>query len=1213
MKKKTRCRELVIPLRGNRTFLAMKYLLIFLFAFHLNGFSGIKAQQVAEYRVENANLKTCIKKVEQLTGKGFLYNGNDLERVGNVSLHLKNVSLGDLLTSILQGSGYTYELVNDVIAIVRVKGESRQTVEQELLKGIVQDTRGNVLPGVTVLIKGTTSGVVTDTAGRFTLPVMNRKSVVLVFSFVGMKSQEVAVNDVRKEVRVVMEEKVDELEEVVITGYGTTTKRRAAGSVAVLGREDLENRIPTSVDNLLQGLVAGVAVTASSGRPGSSAKIRIRGTNTITGNAEPLWVIDGVPVQDELPEISLDQVKSENFNEIFVNGIAGINPNDIENITFLKDAAAAAIYGSRAAGGVIVVTTKQGTPGKMRMNYSAHFGLGLKPQRDAGLMNASEKLAWEQELWDEFAAERYASDAAHYPVVGIVGMLRSNKFGRNGTLWTDEDFEPMTASEQDAYIRDLASHSTDWFDVIFRNSFDMTHNFSFSGGGNMLAYYASVGYAHQDGLLKEDSYDRYTVNLKINASPSTRVKMGMGLRVSNLVSDGPSMNVDPFKYAYFANPYERPYNEDGSFRPDMTYFNLTSINEGTKTPENQPTAGFNILREMEETSSEGKKFSVSGQFSLDVEILKTLTFSGLASYGYTNNREESILGRESYAAFEDRLSFDKNNNTQNLYGSISQSTTDGEQYNVRGHFSYTNTFEDHYLNVLAGAELRGSKSKRVAVKRYGYDEKTGLASMPEPPEDDNTYGSSWYTSLIDGLSGMSRSENKYASFYASTEYAYLGRYILNASFRTDGSNNFGSKEQFNPTWSLGFAWHVDDENFMQSLHPVLSRLTLRVATGFTGNVVQGTLKELVIKYNTSRYWNNLIMGSINKAPNPHLRWEKTRDMKVALDFGLFDDRVTGLVEGYWRKSTDVISRVRVVSSTGYNAQSYNASDIENKGVEATLGVKVIDRRDYKLSFSGNIAWNRNVLSKFSSPSGTVSEGKYVGYPLESIFGGKELGIDPYDGIYMYKLRPDAVVNEASDLKSLVNYRYYLGTSIAPITGGFTLRFSYKNLSCSVGGSYSFGAKINNQISSPVSYESVSGSYDAQEKPQTAYSDLYRNHLNVRKEMTDRWTKNNIDAKYPRIIDPFGNKLYLDQYNPTSSSVTLGSFLEDVSYLRIRDISLSYNLPKRWLTHVGVSSLGFSFMMSNFFTFTNYSGIDPETPGTTYPITRSIALGINIGF
>ena len=1133
----------------------MKLTFLLLTCFVVQTFASLHAQTVT-IKKQNATLEEVIWELKQQTHFTFMYNNEDIIPVNGINLNETEVDVEKILEKCLKHTNLEYVVLNNAI-VIKLKISTMDEKKSITLKGWVHDKKKTPIPGVTIKLANTNIGTATNNNGWFSLQLPITKGT-LEFSFVGFKSQKVNFTERTDTLRITLEEDIQTLDETVVVAYGTTTRRKSTGAVSVVKAEEFKGIPSANIANLLQGRVAGLDITNLSGAPGGGdVAITVRGYNSLDVEAgrrfsNPLWVIDGVPVQDELPEISLDQVKSENFNEIFVNGIAGINPNDIENITFLKDAAAAAIYGSRAAGGVIVVTTKQGTPGKMRMNYSAHFGLGLKPQRDAGLMNASEKLAWEQELWDEFAADRYVSDAAHYPVVGIVGMLRSNKLGRNGTLWTDEDFEPMTASEQDAYIRDLASHSTDWFDVIFRNSFDMTHNFSFSGGGNMLAYYASVGYAHQDGLLKEDSYDRYTVNLKINASPSTRVKMGMGLRVSNLVSDGPSMNVDPFKYAYFANPYERPYNEDGSFRPDMTYFNLTSINEGTKTPENQPTAGFNILREMEETSSEGKKFSVSGQFSLDVEILKTLTFSGLASYGYTNNREESILGRESYAAFEDRLSFDKNNNTQNLYGSISQSTTDGEQYNVRGHFSYTNTFEDHYLNVLAGAELRGSKSKRVAVKRYGYDEKTGLASMPEPPEDDNTYGSSWYTSLIDGLSGMSRSENKYASFYASTEYAYLGRYILNASFRTDGSNNFGSKEQFNPTWSLGFAWHVDDENFMQSLHPVLSRLTLRVATGFTGNVVQGTLKELVIKYNTSRYWNNLIMGSINKAPNPHLRWEKTRDMKVALDFGLFDDRVTGLVEGYWRKSTDVISRVRVVSSTGYNAQSYNASDIENKGVEATLGVKVIDRRDYKLSFSGNIAWNRNVLSKFSSPSGTVSEGKYVGYPLESIFGGKELGIDPYDGIYMYKLRPDAVVNEASDLKSLVNYRYYLGTSIAPITGGFTLRFSYKNLSCSVGGSYSFGAKINNQISSPVSYESVSGSYDAQEKPQTAYSDLYRNHLNVRKEMTDRWTKNNIDAKYPRIIDPFGNKLYLDQYNPTSSSVTLGSFLADVYYLQLTE-------------------------------------------------------------
>lgn len=1215
MKKKLKCRVVGVPLPKNKTFLNVKLLFILLITISLNSFSEAKAQRIAEFKVEKANLKDCIKKIERLTGMGFLYNGKELEQVNDVTLSMKDVELNVLLDRLLERSGYTYELVNGVIAITRVKPSQQKKVEMERLGGVVRDERGRTLPGVTVLIKGTNLGVVTDTAGRFVVQLPKRNEVILIFSFVGMEKQEVPVSDFTKELNVVMKEMVDELSEVVITGYSTTTRRRAAGSIAVVKGTDLENRIPISVDNLLQGMVAGVVVT-NVGRPGASAKVKIRGTNTITGDSGPLWVIDGVPVQDELPNIDLGQVKSENFNEIFVNGIAGINPSDIESITFLKDAAAAAIYGSRAAGGVIVISTKKGTPGKMRMSYSANFGVGLKPQRDAGLMNASEKLVWEQELWDEFAADGYKLNAednkTHYPVVGIVGMIRSNKLGRNGALWTDEGFEPMTTSEQETYIRELASHTTDWFDVIFRNSFNMSHNLSFSGGNANSTYYASLGYASQEGLLKEDSYDRYTMNLRVATQPSTRAKLGIGLRVSNLISKGPSMNVDPFKYTYFANPYERPYNDDGSFRPDMTYFNLCAINEGTNTPENQPTAGFNILREMEETSSEGKKFSASGQFSLDFKIINQLSFSGLASYTYTNNKEETILGRESYAAFEDRLTFDDANNTQTLYGSISQSATEGEQYSARGHFSYTDTYaDDHYLNVLAGAELRSSKSKRVAVKNYGYDEKTNLTTMPENPFPDK-YGASWYTDLIDNLSKMSRSENTYASFYASAEYTYLERYIVNASFRTDGSNNFGSKEQFNPTWSLGAAWHMDDEDFMQPLKPVLNRLTLRVATGYTGNVVQGILKNLVVKYNT-KYWNNHVTGSIGTAPNPKLRWEKTRDVKVALDFGLFGDRITGLVEGYWRRSSDVISRVRVVSSTGYNSQSYNASEIDNKGVEATLGVKIIDTDDWKLSFTGNIAWNRNVLSKFSSPNGTVSEGKYVGYPQASIFGGKEMGIDPYDGVYTYYMRPDAKIEKASDLKTLVNYRYYLGTSVAPIAGGFNLRFSYRNLSLGVGGSYSFGAKIDNRVSSPAKYDVVSYSYAANEIPQTEYSDLYRNHLNVRREMTNRWKKGYTDAEYPRIIDAFGDKLYLDQYNPTLAGVTIGSFLEDVSFLRIRDITLNYSLPRGYAARLGLSSLSFSFMMSNFFTFTNYSGIDPETPGATYPITRSFAFGINLGF
>ena len=550
MNEKTRCKEFVIPLRGNRTFLAMRYLLIFLFAFHLNGFSGIKAQQIAEYQVENANLKTCIKKVEQLTGKGFLYNGNDLECVGNVSLHLENVSLGDLLTSILQGSGYTYELMNGVIAIVRLKEEGRQTVEQELLKGVVRDTRGNVLPGVTVLIKGTTSGVVTDTAGRFTLPVMNRKSVILVFSFVGMKSQEVAVSDVRKEVRVVMEENVDELEEVVITGYGTTTKRRATGSVAVLGREELENRIPVSVDNLLQGLVAGVAVTANSGRPGSSAKVRIRGTNTITGNAEPLWVIDGVPVQDELPEISLDQVKSENFNEIFVNGVAGINPNDIESITVLKDASATAIYGTRAANGVIVVTTKKGRSGKARLSYNHTSKLTRRPRysdRDINLMNSQERVRFGKELTD-----------MHY--IFPEGMVMVGYEGAFYRLQTGSSNYEQFMNEVKFYEK----VNTDWFDVLTRDAYSHGHNISISGGSDDMRYYTSIGYDRENGVSKTTYTERYTALINLNTELFGKLRLGFQLNGNIQKKNHLMESINTMDYAYNTTRALPCYNEDGS-------------------------------------------------------------------------------------------------------------------------------------------------------------------------------------------------------------------------------------------------------------------------------------------------------------------------------------------------------------------------------------------------------------------------------------------------------------------------------------------------------------------------------------------------------------------------------------------------------------------------------------------------------------------------
>ncbi len=1195
-----------------RRLLSVKFLCLCMLIQNLAFSAGYSQDVKLTLKADNKSLTDIFAEIRGKSQYTFVYNLDDLQNIRVKSLDVKDASIKEVLDKCLKGTGFSYE-IEDHVVIVRADRPAQDEVKKVTLKGIVMTTDSVPIAGATILLKGTFMGVVSNIEGKFEMTIPEQKEIMLLVSFVGMETQEVKVTDVKKEIKVLLKDKIDQLEEVVITGYGQTTKRRSTGSYGTVKKDVFENKATSTVDLLLQGQVAGVSVVATSGRPGETAKVRIRGTNTISGDAEPLWVVDGVPLQQDIPEITTGQIKSGNLNELFTKGIAGINPYDIENVTILKDASAAAIYGSRAAGGVIVITTKRGQAGKMRVSYSATLTTGLKPQRDPNLMNSKEKLAWEQELWDEFSAATFENNiaenkSAHVPVVGIVGMLRANKVG----TWSEGNFTPLSKAEQDARIEELGKQTTDWFDVLFRNSFSMNHNLSFSGGSPQNTYYVSVGITDQNGLVKETNYQRYNINAKINTKPIERMEMMFGFDLSQQKSRSYSMSINPFEYAYFANPYEKLYNDDGSYRPDQTYFGLAGINDGNATDDFMPTNGFNIMREMKETSSDADDASARVQVNLDYEILNQLKFSGLMSYSYNSSKVEDIKGRDTYVAFLDRLYFDKDNREWSPYGVITQTSSTGSSYNVRGQLEYKNIFgRDHYLALVGGAELRGDKSQRTYLKRYGYDEVTGNATMPIRPNA-NGEDVGKYADLYDQLVGDVSSEDRFASFYASLDYNYLERYLFSLTFRTDGSNNFGSDEQFNPTWSLGLGWHLDEENFIKALDPVISRLSLRAAMGYTGNIVKSVNKELVLNYSTI-YWNGLRTGSLSSAPNPNLRWEKTRDMKIALDFGLFNERLSGLVEAYYRKSSDVVSTVDVLYTTGFSGQAYNISEIKNKGIEGTLRVNVLDGRDFKFSFAGNIAWNRNVLSRYSRER-TILNGRYEGFPLESVFGGRYTGIDPRDGVYTYELRPDAQIYKGTDLQVVDNYRYYLGTSVSPVTGGFNVDFSYRKLRLNIGGVVYSGAKIlNNMVKSPASY-SVVTSLSTGEKPQTVYSDLYRNHLNVTKDVTNRWTKERTTGvKYPRIVDYLGERLLLDQYNVHTTDITNGTYLENVSFLRIKNISLYYNLPDHLLKQLRLRSLGFSLTLNNFITFTNYSGIDPETPGATYPLTRSITLGINVGF
>ncbi len=1095
-----------------------------------------------------------------------------------------------------------------VFALIHISGWG-QTIR---FSGQVVDSDGAPVIGAGIVCAEKNSvGTTADLDGRFGISLPSSAKTVI-FSSVGMKDLHYQLVPGKTEnVKVIMEWEDNQLDQVVVTGYAQTSVKRITGSVAVLDADKFESKAISSVDALMQGEVAGVSIKSLSGQPGTQAKITIRGSNNLTGSSNPLWVVDGVPMQSDSPSLSKEQLATGGFDDIFVNGIGNINPNDIESITILKDAAAAAIYGSRAANGVIVVTTKKGEAGKMRISYNNTFTWSFKPQRSLNLMNSSEKLAWEDELWDEFSADKYEAslldNTVIYPVIGIVGQIRAGV----------GDFASMKGNKaaQDAYIASLRNVDTNWYNLLFRNAFSQGHHLSLSGGSGKSTYYVALGLNDEDGMLIHNNYRRYNVNAKMTLTPVDWTKIDIGMEAARQESKMPYSTVDPFYYAYFSNPYERAYEDDGSYAADRTWFTLGYYN-GRGAEQVMPKNGFNILRELD--SNYTKTGNTNGTFraQTDFRIIEPLHFTGLVSYSFANNSTDKVIDKSTYTAFRDRLGNDDRSQT-NLYGSISQNRTNRNSYVVRGHFSFNKTFADiHTVNILAGAELRGSDSNTIFTKRYNYDPKTGTTSMPQisGPTDQ------WLTE-VEKLNGEYFSKTRYASFYASADY-YLGKTIVvNASFRTDGSSNFGSNRQFNPTWSAGAAWHIGEEKWMKNALPTVSHATLRAAYGFTGDVNTSTSHLLVIQYlqQQYRYYGDetFNLGTIPSAPNPNLGWEKTQDAKVGLDFGLWKDRLTVNSEYYYRLSTDVVTSSPVQSTTGFTSVYFNAADIMNSGIEVTVNGKFLQKKDWTAGASVNFAYNYNKVLKYNpvSKSGVTSKDRYVeGYPTGAIFSGKLIGISKDTGLYEFQLRSDATISSSTDLNKPDNYRYYLGTSIAPFTGGFNLYASWKQIRLSISGVYSFGSKTYEKMSYPASYSNASHSGVSTETVQSQYSDLYGNHLNVEKDRTNRWTVNNTTGmKYPRIYDYFGTRYNFSNSNPMDYSIIDAIYLKDNSYLRIKSIILTYSLPQNVVRKIRMRGLSFNVSLNNFFTFTKYDGMDPEIPGATYPTTRSVSAGMNIDF
>lgn len=1092
------------------------------------------------------------------------------------------------------------------LLLLPLQAQQKQSDADVLVDITVVDEKGDPLVGASVKDAAKSVGVVSDMDGKASLWVPRGSTITV--SYLGMQPRSVKVNGPLSG-NFVLHEDGQMLDQVVVNGYTQTDVRKSTGSVSFLSGKDLNTSPIQNVDMLLQGKLAGVNVQAVSGRPGESAKIRIRGISSITGSSEPLWVVDGVPLQKEIPANGTSYIRSGDFSTLYANGVAGINPQDIESINVLKDASAAAIYGSQAQAGVIVITTKRGKAGKTRLNYNGSLSIQSKPIRDANLMNSQEKLAYEQSVWDEFSADGFAS-GGYYPVIGVVGQIRSG-YGR---------FAGWTKDQQDAYIAELGLHSTDWFQELFRTTTSQSHNLSVSGGSDKQTFYLSGGMTTNNGIVKRTNSNSFNFSAKINGTPTDKLMYSAQVDFSYLKALSPSTDIDMFSYAYFANPYERPYNDDGSYRADDTYCSLANANNDISSP--LPPNGVNIMREIDNTTQRTRSNTTTLRGDITWRPFKGFRLYGLASATFGDDNSMTEIGADTYSAWQDRPLDGVNYYTsKRTYGSMTQAFTKNKSWLARIQANYsTDIATVHHISAVAGSEVRYSRATSSMSKMYGWDSTIGSHVTPiyRGSSSDGSLTEAElesFRNLMDYLNTYDKTENAFASFYGALDYVFNNKYVFNATVRSDGNNNFGSKEQFNLTWSTGLAWNIDEEKFFKALNPVLTRATLRVSTGLTGGVNKTVYPQIIMTYNRHNYRtfndNSYRMASIDNAPNPKLRWEHTRDFNGSLDLGFFHDRLGMYLSAYRRKGYDLVTSVAVVSSTGFRFQSYNTSEQINEGFEVSLNATPIRTNKFTWGLSGNISYNKNYISKYDKPNNNDFSTVTLDYPQGSIFSGKSTGINPATGIYNYQMRSDASTASASDYRDYRNYLFYIGTENYPWTGGLSTHFTYGNLTLSVSSSFSLGNKISNHIGCPETYTSLSKT--ASNAIALQDYDVYTAQLNKPKGAGRRWTANNpITDGSPRLIDAYGTDLGLDVDQPLLDNIIKCVYYESGSYFKLGSLTLSYNLPDKVVRRWGLTGVGINFTANNLFIITGYSGLNPETPGAVYPMSKSYSFGINFG-
>lgn len=1144
----------------------MKRILIILAALAI---CAVASAQTIKVHAEGEKLQAVLKTISSQSDYKFAFNSRSIDTSVVLTVDVESDSIDEVLTAVLKGTGIGYSVVGKQVALIaEAKGSPAETTQSRApfrVSGIVTDEDGFPLEGAGIMLKGGTAGTAANAEGRWALDVPGHDSVLLV-SYIGMEVVEVPVNG-RNHISVVMRVSREFLDQVVVTGYQTLSRERSAGSFANVSGATVRDQanIHGNVLRSLEGSAAGLNVTETA----DGVTYLIRGVSSINSKKEPLFIVDGVAMtRDQLNRM--------------------VNPNDVESVNFLKDATAASIWGAQAANGVIVITTKKGKSGDLRISYNGSFTFKGKPDwsyRD--LMSSEQFIKTAVEVfdpqtykWSDVQNNTYGTGNAYKVIYPHEYPLYRYYLGE------------ISLAERDAALAELSGVNgrKEYEKYFMSNAYLMNHSVSFSGGGEKSSFYVSIENQRTKGINK-DTEDEYRLFFR-DALQLTRW-MELDLSANLFYSDERSYVQS---HGFTDLPYISYFDKEG------TELSLTNyiMSDAYRTSV-EGISGINLaycpVSDFLSNPVTNKTLGANANAGLTLHFTDWLSYEGRFQYSLTKGTGESYLDAGSFGVRIERAQGTDVSGTQYLPssgGHFTYSDSSMSSYTVRNQLNLDGSFgsgDKHRLTGVAGLEFSSHKNSGVSMFLRGYDmqtmqhifydeytlNRTGVKNPALPAfaaSSTNTFEPNQY--------GQTEMEYRFISMYANAAYTLLDKYSFNASIRVDQSNLFGSDPsvQFKPIWSTGFIWNAAKEDFMRGTSAWLNRLNLRASFGFAGNSPdpgQGGPYNILSSVSNANY-SRFGLGYVVVTPaNDKLSWEKTRIINFGIDWAVLGNRIAGSIDIYDKLTTNLLGQAPVDPTTGFTTVLSNIGSMTNKGVELSVNSTNVTAGEFEWTTGFNVTYNRNKLVDMyveppQSPYGMINYDYWAGYPYGTVFAYRWAGLDPADGMPRVYDSSGSIVRSVTDIDTIEAVPFK-GTTVPPVFGSLGNDFRWGDWDLSVSFIFNLGHVMRNDVNRTFSY---------------------RLDSNLHNDFARRWKKPG-DEAYTDV--PAYYSLKNTAINETDV-IFLYTYSDvnvlPASYIKLREVSLGYRLPATVCKALHVQHASARLQASNLATIAfNKQGIDPE--------------------